>query len=369
VPGANDPTGPIAVAPEDIKALPAGVFAIRNSKAYTLTSDPSLRTPAVIAFVDIGIGLPTTIATLPVGHTADTVALGANSVVWMDSWYAKPPTNCGGAVPCNPYAGQPVLWRVAAVPLAGGAETTLATGTSSRTSIMGEAAAPHAAVLAADGDRVAYAEDAPTKAAPEASRIVVRSISTGAIVRQIDTTGYIELLRLSGTAIAYGEAFDIAGPGTITWRDATLMVARTDTETPAKVDDHVSDVAIGDGRIAWARADAMDYTTWTASLDSLQPTKVAGPTTDVPPNQIGLSSQVVIVGEGVAWIVQVPDKTGAFTSTVALWRPGEPRARLVTGIAGDDTILTGDGLLAWDPFTGTVGSAGGVPLAKLWGSS
>jgi hypothetical protein len=368
-PGANDPTGPINVAAGDVKPVPLGVFAIRDGKAFSLTVEYGPTVSSAISSVDIATGATTKLAAVLGDPPPQGPVLSANRVIWIQPSYAKPPMDCGNQTPCNRYAGQPVLWKIVAVPLDGGPVTTLTSGSSARTSFGGELPAPMPPVIAADGDRFAYAIDAPTASAPEASQIIVRSISTGAIVRQIDTIGYVEHLALSGRVIAYLEGFDTAGPGTVAWGDSALMLARTDAETPARIEDHVIDVALGDGRIAWNRVGEVDDSVWTASLDNLQPERVLGPVRDVPipEGQAGLSSGLTIAGAGLAWSVPVPDAPPAWTIAPVLWRPGEPRARQLTGVPAPSYILAGGGLLGFtESDTGVAGGA--VLLASLWGA-
>ena len=345
------------------------MFAIRDGMAYARLATTGQSTVDAITVTDVATGTVTRLTTLPAGHVVEYPALAAAHVVWMESWYAKPPTSCGQSVPCNPRAGQPVLWKVVAVPLAGGPETELGTGTSSRTSIEGEGAAPQAPVLAADGDRVAYAIDAPTTGAPDASRLVVRSISTGAILRQIDMTGYVEQLHLAGQAILIGEGFDTAGAGSIAWGDATLLLARSDTTSAVKLDDHVIDSVIGTGLVAWSRADATDYSVRTAPLDTLTPTTIRIPAADVPavPNPGAAAYGLTVAGPGLAWTISMADTTGVGSPAFVLWQPGAARARLLTGTGQADTLVAGDGLLGWSPY-GSAAGTGAVPLATLWGA-
>jgi hypothetical protein len=365
--------GPFTVDPSMVQALPAGVFALRDGRAYTLTGAAGGTT---VSEVELATGRSSTLVRLANGHRIASPVLTTDAIVWLETWYGKPPIDCKGLTPCNPYANQPILWAINAVRLADNRTTQLASGSNSRVSFDGQTPSAQPPAIAADGDRVAYAIDILRVAgAPEASLVIVRTISTGAVVRQVNTSGYVAQVGLAGEALFYREAQDVGGPGTVVVSDATLMVARSDAEAPRRVGDHVSDAVIGNGgiggdtRVAWAREGATGSGVSVAPVDTLVATPIQDPD--------GLGSQggtgggrfgLAIEAGGLGWITQIAAADGSWSSVIALCRPGGNRGNLVVGTGEPDAILSGDGMLIWSgpgSASGTSG-AGGVLLDTIW---
>ena len=123
-------------------------------------------------------------------------------MVWVESWYAHPKPNVGGETGGNLNAGQPLLWQINSVTITTGARSVIASGSNTRIPVEGEAAGALAPVLAADGDRVAYTLDRSGPGGTDASAIIVRSLSSGAVLRRIEADGYVPQVGLVGQAVS-----------------------------------------------------------------------------------------------------------------------------------------------------------------------
>lgn len=367
--------GPFTVEPSMVQALPAGVFAVRDGRAYTLTAAADGTT---LSEVELATGRASTLVRLTNGHQISSPTLTADAVVWLEHWYAGPMASCVDVTPCNPYAGEPILWAVNAVRLADGRTTELASGANSRVSLAGDytPSSPQPPAIDADGDRVAYVvENLRVSGSPEASQVIVRTISTGEIVRQVDTSGYVAQVGLAGQVLFYREAQDVSGPGTADVVNATLIVAPSDAQAPRKVDDHVGDAVVGNGgiggdtRIAWAREGATGSGVYVAPVDTLVASRIQDPP--------GLGSHggtggwrfgLAIEAGGLGWITEVAAADGTWSSAIALCRPGGTVGSLVLGTGEPGAIFSGDGMLIWTG-AGSAASrsvAGGVLLDAVW---
>ena len=181
-----------------------------------------------LSVVDLGGGsvraVPVPLA--PDESLADVQASGGRLLVL--TWLQQGPRPEHEGVPCGSLSGHPIEWRqlaasIGADGLPAGSWRTLDSGVASRRyadpSAMVSCDDPLVPALASSGDVLAYAVDHPTPAYPAGSRIVLRSLATGGVVRVIDTATQVVDLALSATSVAWVESPNALVPGPVTrWR-------------------------------------------------------------------------------------------------------------------------------------------------------
>ncbi len=344
--------GPIVLPSGAVQDLPAGIWgaapdgqhSIVGGGAYVLSRTVAKTPTYSVRSVDLATGALTTLATIKTGHNASALASTAVGLVWLETWHDSPPVGGAGG---DPYAGQPLGWQLVELALPDGVLKTIASGSNTRIAVEGEAAGVNPPVIAADGYRLAYTLEAARQDAPFATRIVVMSLSTGAVIRQIDTSGYVAQVGLSGEAIFYREALNGSGPASVNPADAHLMLAPTDGETPREIDHHVHDATIGGDILAWAREDATDASIRTVSLATGEVSTLRGPSMTVAQGQRGPSSGLLVTPGLIAWMVQVQDPNSAWSTELVIWQTGQSVGRVVSGLAQPDFAALGDAWLIW----------------------
>jgi len=186
-------------------------------------------------------------------------------------------------------------------------------------------------VLAADGDRVAYTLDRPGPGGTDASAIIVRSLSSGAVLRRLDADGYVAQVGVTGQALFFREVFDSGNSGSVYPADASLMLSRSDGEPPRLIDTHVSDAALDTEMLVWSREDATDASIWTTLLPTRERMRVPGPPVAVETGQQGPSSNLAVGNGVVAWIVAYADAKHVAESELVVWnRPDGRRGESAT---------------------------------------
>lgn len=347
-PTAPPPAETMTLPTSAVRTLPTGTFSLQGDRAFTHVSTEGRNPTFTIRMVNVRTGTSTRLASLPSGHQPSSLTVVGNRVVWVESWYAHPPTRCGTG--CNAYAGQPLLWQIDSLTTTTGTRSVIASGSNTRISVAGEGAGPLAPVLAADGDRVAYTLDRTGPGATDASAIIVRSLTSGAVLRRINADGYVAQVGLSGQALFFREAFDSGTPGSVFPFDASLMLARSDGEAPRLIGTHVSHAAMDAQTLVWSHEDATDASIWTASLSTEVPVRVQGPPVIVAPGQPGPTSDLAVGPGLVGWIMWYPGADGSWTSALVVWRTGDKEGRMIGGQGQPDWVVVGDGSLMWHEY-------------------
>ena len=359
-PTAPPPAETIALPTGVVRTLPSGTFALQGGRAFTLaeTGGPvpyplvgnGATGPFTIRMVNVATGTSTTLASRPSGREPSSLTVVGDRVVWVESWYAHTQPNVGGETGGNLNAGQPLLWQINAVSISTGAPSVIASGSNTRIPVEGEAAGPLAPVLATDGDRVAYTLDRPGPGGTDASAIIVRSLSSGAVLRRLDADGYVAQVGVTGQALFFREVFDSGTPGSVYPADASLMLSRSDGEPPRLIDTHVSDAALDTEMLVWSREDATDASIWTTLLPTRERMRVPGPPVAVEPGQQGPSSNLAVGNGVVAWIVGYADANNVAESELVVWNT----AQTVGGVIGDqrhlDWVVIEDDSLVWRDY-------------------
>ncbi len=332
-----------------VRTLPSGTFALQASRAFTLVGTVARSPTFTIGMVNVSTGTSTRLASLPPGHQPTSLTVVGERVVWVESWYAHPQTATGTGG--NPNLGQPLLWQINCVSVTTGIRSVIASGSNTRIPVGGEGAGPLQPILAADGDRVAYTLDRSGPGGTDASAIIVRSLSGGAVLRRIDADGYVAQVGLVGHRLFFREAFGIAGTSASVFPfDASLMLARSDGEAPRLIDTHVSHAAMDAQTLVWSHEDATDASIWTASLDTGLPFRVEGPPVIVAPGQPGPTSDLAVGPGVVGWIMWYPGADGSWTSALVVWRSGDAEGRMIGGQGQPDWVVIEDGSLLWHEY-------------------
>jgi len=208
-----------------------------------------------------------TIALAAAGDAAWTPAISGDNVVWVEWRYADQ-TNLKGSL----------TWRIMTLDLRDGKPRPLVSGVSRR--LEGGQGVPPPVQI--DGDRLAYAVEDPTPERPLGWKIVLRSLRSGRIEREVRTALSIYSLGLSGTTIAYSEGFvDQA----LNFKYRTdLMVSAADHPAPIELAKDAFEVAVDGHRIAWVSDPqpsqeqsglAMHPRILTATLEDLAPVAIS----------------------------------------------------------------------------------------------
>ncbi len=342
----------ITIPVQALKSLAEGPTVFFGSRVFTITPVQA-GDSSTITMADFGNAGVTALATTDTGHALAGLVATADSLVWVETWrdHPSPPS---GAVPGCEDTGKPLRWRIVRLVIASKVQSVVASGTTLRTAFEGECADVNPPVIAADGDRVAYTEEAASKAHPFANRVVVRSISEGTQIRAFTTNGIVQDLHLLGAVIAYRD--DLAVPPVVAFADpfdGQLMVTSTDAAPPVAVAEHISAAALGDGRIAWISAAATDGSAWTESLTSGVKTQLqVSDASDFHPDG---ASRIAVSKTTVTWIVQGSGSDSVGTSRLGLWTPGGIGPGLVDGIAQPEFVALSAGWLVWDSSTDAPG--------------
>jgi hypothetical protein len=314
--------------------------------------------------VNVATGTSTTLASRPSGREPSSLTVVGDRVVWVESWYAHPQPNVGGETGGNLNAGQPLLWQINSISITTGVGSVIASGSNTRIPVEGEAAAPLPPVLAAVADRVAYTLDRSGPGGTDASAIIVRSLSSGAVLRRIDADGYVAQVGLVGQGIFFREAFDSGFPGSVDPFDASLRLVHSDGEAPRLIDTHVSDAAVDAQMLVWSREDATDASIWVMPLDTEVPMRVPGPPVAVGPGQQGPSSNLAVGTGVVAWIVGYADANNVAESELVVWNTAQTVGRVIGDQRHLDWVDIEDGSLVWRDYL-SLPDTHAVPISAI----
>lgn len=335
-------TGPVAIDKAKVVALTEGTFAIKGDLAYHFGRSDTVSDPLIGS---IGLADSTKggmLVRLQNGHDISAYAVTDKGVVWLETWYTDAAIDCTNQVPCSPHGGQPVSWKLN-VTTADGKTTKLDSGVVSRLSVEGEGSTPLPPEIAAQGNRVAYAVPRTVSGQPQASRIIVRSLTDGSVIRTIDTSGYVGQVGIFGETVIYRRAVDTSGPSDPS--NAYLNIAVDDAAKPQTIDGNVAQASIGDGgtggpvRIAWTPGYGSTPGLRWAALANLQ-IHVVDAISDAQ-----TSFDPVIVGDGYAWLGYLDHGDGSSDLQVQAWRPGWAAARAVPDLSSPERLFSSDGWL------------------------
>ncbi len=155
-------------------------------------------------------------------------------------WRRDPPVAEHSTTPCSSASGQPVAWRLLSVPLGSdglpsGAWHELDHGVATRQFRYPTAGIycddPLVPATAVSSGLVAYAVERPTPELPAGSSVVVRSLATGAIVREVTTETAVVHLARSATTLAWVKSPNALVAGTIDrWRIMRAPLATGDAQ-------------------------------------------------------------------------------------------------------------------------------------------
>ena len=249
------------------------------------------------------------------------IDMSGDNVVWLSGQFESP---------ADPHCYGPLHWRINVFNIATGATQVIAAGVSKRMSGCSVWPPP----VAVDGNLVAYAVEDPSASKPEASTVIVRSITAGEVVRTIESSDVVEDVDIDAGDVAF-----VAGsytPDALNYwyvlADRQLMLSTVSNPTPVLVARDLNDVSFSNGRLAWLEtpiypADRV-MTTTVADLDLME------------------------VGERVAPFWRDPVSSGRFVSFVAndllwVWDDTTGAARPMQAPAYPKLVSTNGGWLVW----------------------
>ena len=328
------PTAPGSLAP-GLDLDPHDLLVLKNENIRSLTADVSgdehqlAQDGPHVAFIDgSGVELAdlrneskTLIAKQTDSDIPWRIDMSGDNVVWLSGQFESP---------ADPHCDGPFHWRINVFDITTGATQVIAAGVSKRMS--GCTAWPPP--VAVDGDLVAYAVEDPSASVPEASTVEVRAISSGALVRTIESSDVVEDVDIDAGDVAF-----VAGsytPDALGYlhvlADRQLMLSTVSNPTSVLVARDLDDVSFSNGRLAWLQtpiypADRV-MTTTVADLDLLE------------------------VGERAAPFWQDPMTSGRFVSFVAndllwVWDDKTGAAHPMQAPAYPQLVSTNGGWLVW----------------------
>ena len=323
-----------------------------------------------LVVADLSTGRYRAFATAPT-HGAQIVAATASRAFALETWHPQASSSTG-QVPGCAGAGTPLSWRLWAVDIATGSRELLDSGNNRRIAYGGECADVNPPAVAANGNRVAYTQEAASPAFPFATRIVVLLLTTGATVRSIVAPGFVMDLGMSGHAIAYRDCEVPAGPDAIDQIDCAATVVADDRSGPQRVDAHADALAIGAGRLAWHRdrraAGGADGSILTRQIGATASVWL-GPPIDpaIVPDD---ASFIAAASDVVAWSVDGTGSDEARTSELVVWTTRDPVPRAIDGFGppGFQVLFNavGAGWLTWfGQGIGSTGKASGLYGARF----
>ena len=185
-----------------------------------------------------------------------------------------------------------MTWTVFVRDLDSGVDSQVAAGTNTDY----EYCMAFFAFIAVDGDLVAYAIEDHERASKNATTIVVRSLSSGEIVRTIDTDLYVEAVDISGEDVAFIAGILPDHPyGDLDSPRLGVSVADAPAISWIARDQYVDNFSFANGRLAWLGYPGDTGQIWTADVNDLQPVALAG-------DNGGSLSEPYSAGEYVTWV-------------------------------------------------------------------
>ena len=309
-----------------------------------------------IFLVDLATGSESVIATAANGDAAWMPDISGQRVIWLELRYQGRFTFTGG-----------ITWRLMGLDLATKTVHEIDHGVDHR--LEGPSAVPP--TIQADGDTVAYSVEDPGPGRPFGWKIVLRSWTTGRIVRTIQTARSIHSLALDGGNVAYSEGLVDT---TLSFKYSTrLMLSTAAHPAPREVAPDAFEVAMDGGRLAWTDdrtasqgriGTAEDPRTYTASIGDLTPVPVSA----LPDLKVERgASYPAVSGDEVAWVDNqfTPSHPDAQVTHVVVWNAASATAFQVEPTGGAALVGLGAGWLSWYDDSESDIYVRGVPLASL----
>ena len=312
------------------------------------------------------------------GHQIVSPQLTDAGIVWMETWYTRPPIDCTGQTGCGAYAGQPISWALNLTTF-GGKTTRLDHGVDTGWQYDGVGSSARAPAMAASGARVAYAVPRPKDPGhADASTIVVRSLPDNRVTSRLDRDGYVPQLGVWGQALLFREAGGTGEQGSADPSDASLYLVQADGAHPQVVEDHVATAVIGDGgiagddRIAWLSTDWTGSRVHLVSLADQSRVDVVSAKSSGATDVVAVPATLALVGNGVAWVAATVDPLGNRLANVNAWHPGWATGRAVPILGVPDWLAGSDGrLLVSGPIVAAMVQTrvGAITPSVLFGQS
>jgi len=309
-----------------------------------------------IFLVDLATGTESIIATAADGDAAWMPDISGQRVIWLELRYQGRFTFTGA-----------ITWRLMGLDLATKTVHEIDHGVNRRL----EGPSAVSPTIQVDGDTVAYSVEDPGPGRPFGWKLILRSWTTGRIVRTIPTSRSIYSLALDNGNVAYSEGL-VDTP--LSFKYSTrLMLSTTTHPTPQEVAPDAFEVAMDGGRLTWTndRTASQDRIgtaehprTYTASTKDLTPVPISAP----PDLKIERgASYPAVSGDEVAWIdnQDTPSHPDPKVTHVVVWNATSATAVQVEPTGGAALVGLGAGWLGWYDDSESDIYVRGVPLASL----
>ncbi len=277
----------IAVPAKSLHRMPGNrALATWSSRTYTVDEPPrSGRASLVVTDLVSGTSARTAIpllageTTVPPDGLWDPATIVAVDAHWLAVvvWRRLGPTGGPIAVPCSGHEEQPVAWRliVAALdPATGqpaGTFRVLDHGTNTHPFTLpgqGEGCGgPRTPRVSLDGDEIAYTVEETGAATPFATRIEVRTLPAGSLVRSVERPQEVLFVALSGGNVAFTESQDASTMPNPTWSvglstaaHAVPTVVVSGTQDPGYIAPPV--IALDGDLLAWQLLNRPEEGVW-----------------------------------------------------------------------------------------------------------
>ena len=223
--------------------------------------------------------------TVPPDGLRDPATIVAADAHWLAVvvWKRLGPTGGPIAVPCSGHEEQPVAWRLLIAPLdpatgqLAGTFRVLDHGTNTHHFALpgqGEGCGgPRTPRVSLDGDQIAYTVEETAAATPFATRIEVRALPAGSLVRSVERPQEVLFVALSGGNVAFTESQDASTVGNPRWSVGLSTAAHpvpTVVVSGAQDPGYVAPplIALDGDLLAWQLLNHTEEGIWTEGLGS-----------------------------------------------------------------------------------------------------
>ncbi len=308
-----------------------------------------------ILLVDLQAGTFSTLQRAPEGWITWLPAISGRRVAWLE-YHMEGPLDTG-----------PLDWRVLLADLDAGTTRVVDSGVQ-RDVPPGATYGASWPELDLDGDRLAYAIEDPAHGS-DGWKIVVRSVSTGAVEREVATELPVYDLALDGPDVAWSEGR--IDPDIGFTYDTRLMVSMAARPGPRKVADHAYEVDFDAGRLAWGQDTPVTVTgaaqhtrIWTATVPDFEPE----PASPIPQQGIERYQAWPQTGSGfVTWESYRFSEADISLNAdmLCFWNPADGHAYEVNPTRGADLTSSDGGWFVWTDLRLETPTVSGIPISEL----
>ncbi len=318
----------------------------------SITAESKLACRSIV-LVDLAKGTFTTLQQARLGWRAWVPSISGRRVAWLEYHY-RGPLDTGA-----------LAWRILLADLDTGKTRQLDAGVQHQNETS-EGFGASSPALNLDGDRLAYAIEDPSRP-PVGWKIVVRSVASGRVEREIPTDLPVCDVAIDGEDVAWTEGRTDPDIG-FTY-DTRLMLSTAAQPAPRHIAAHAYEVDFDAGRIAWNQDRPVTITgaaqhsrMWSATSPDFEPE----PVSPIPQQGIERYQAWPQTGDGfVTWESFRWDETvrDSDADRFCLWNPADGLAYEVAPTRGVNSSGSDGGWFVWTDWRSDTIS--GIPIKEL----